>query len=126
MLHHLSFGISDLARSATFYDSSLAPLGFVRVWDDETAIGYGRAGDEDKFAIKLVSAGLSIPGRGFHVAFAADSRGAVDRFHAAALQHGGRDNGAPGLRPNYGPHYYAAFVLDPDGYQIEAVINDPV
>jgi hypothetical protein len=100
-------------------------LHFIRVWADETAVGYGRKGGGDKFAIKLVRAGLSIPGRGFHVAFSAVSRMAVDQFHIAALRHGGRDNGTPGLRADYGPHYYAAFVFDPDGYQIEAVINTP-
>src|SRR5262245_25502570 len=125
MLHHLSFGVSDLARAAAFYDAALAPLHFVRVWADETAVGYGREGGGDKFAIKLVTAGLSIPGRGFHLAFSAGSRIAVGQFHIAALRHGGRDNGAPGLRADYGPHYYAAFVFDPDGYQIEAVINTP-
>lgn len=125
MLHHLSFGVSDLDRAAAFYDAVLAPLHYVRVWADDTAVGYGREGEGDKFAIKLVREGLSIPARSFHLAFAAGSRAAVDRFHEAALRHGGRDNGAPGLRPDYGPHYYAAFVFDPDGYPIEAVINRP-
>jgi len=63
------------------------------------------------------------PGEGFHLAFTASDRAAVDAFHAAALRHGGADNGPPGLRPHYGPGYYAAFVIDPDGYRIEAVIN---
>jgi catechol 2,3-dioxygenase-like lactoylglutathione lyase family enzyme len=123
MLHHVSFGVADLERAGTFYDAVLAPLGFVRVWADATAIGYGRAGGGDKFALKRIADGPAIPGRGFHLAFSAGSRASVDRFHAAALQHGGADNGAPGLRAHYGPHYYAAFVIDPDGYRIEAVIN---
>ena len=65
------------------------------------------------------------PGAGFHLAFAAPSRAAVDAFHTAALRVGGQDNGAPGLQPDYGPHYYAAFLIDPDGHRIEAVINAP-
>jgi catechol 2,3-dioxygenase-like lactoylglutathione lyase family enzyme len=122
MLHHISLGVSDLARSAAFYDAVLAPLGYVRVWTDETAIGYGVAGGGDKLAIKLRD-GAVAPGPGFHLALAAPDRASVDRFHEAALRHGGRDNGAPGLRPQYGPGYYAAFVVDPDGYRIEAVVN---
>ncbi len=123
MLHHLSVGVTDLERSARFYDAALAALGYVQVWAHETDIGYGSPGGGDKFALK-VRGGISAPAPGFHLAFAAASRAAVDRFHAAALLHGGRDNGAPGLRPDYGPGYYAAFVIDPDGYQIEAVINE--
>ena len=125
MLHHLSFGVADLGRSAAFYDATLSLLGYVRVWADETAVGYGRPGGGDKFAIKLTPGAVVVPGRGFHVAFAAPSRESVVRFHAAALRDGGEDLGAPGLRPAYGEHYYAAFVADPDGYRIEAVINEP-
>ena len=123
MLHHLSFGVADLARSAAFYDAALAPLGYVRVWSNDTAIGYGLPGGGDKFAIKLRGADAAAPGPGFHLAFAAPSREAVAAFHRAALASGGRDQGSPGLRPHYGPDYYAAFVFDPDGYWIEAVIN---
>jgi len=124
MLHHLSFGVTDLVRSAAFYDATLSALGYVRVWTDKTAIGYGLPGGGDKLAIKLRSSGVVVPGSGFHVAFAARSRESVARFYEAALQHGGQDNGAPGPRPDYGQHYYAAFVIDPDGYRIEAVINE--
>ena len=124
MLHHLSFGVTDLVRSAAFYDATLSALGYVRVWTDKTAIGYGLPGGGDKLAIKLRSSGVVVPGSGFHVAFAARSRESVARFYEAALQHGGQDNGAPGPRPDYGHHYYAAFVIDPDGYRIEAVINE--
>ena len=123
MLHHLSFAVADLARSAAFYDATLAPLGYVRVWANSTAIGYGRPGGGDKFAIKLRSSEITVPAPGFHVAFAAPGREAVDAFHRAALASGGRDNGPPGLRPQYAPDYYAAFVFDPDGYWIEAVIH---
>jgi catechol 2,3-dioxygenase-like lactoylglutathione lyase family enzyme len=124
MLHHLSFAVASLARSGAFYDAALAPLGYVRVWADDTAIGYGLPGGEDEFAIKLRPAGVAVPGDGFHVAFAAPSRESVAAVYQAVLAHGGRDNGGSGLHPEYGDHYYAAFVFDPDGYRIEAVIND--
>ena len=123
MLHHISLGVSDLERAAGFYDAALGPLGYARVWTDATAIGYGEPGGGDKLAIKLRTEGAIAPGPGFHLALSAPDRDAVIRFHEAALQHGGRDNGAPGLRPHYGPNYFAAFVVDPDGYRIEAVVN---
>jgi catechol 2,3-dioxygenase-like lactoylglutathione lyase family enzyme len=123
MLHHVSFGVADLERSAAFYDAALAALGYARVWTDATAVGYGLPGGGDELAIKLTEAAAA-PGPGFHLAFAAPSRAAVAQFHGAALRHGGTDNGAPGFRPEYGAHYYAAFVIDPDGYRIEAVLND--
>jgi len=132
MLHHLSFGVADIERACAFYDAVLAPLGYVRVWQDlrageaGQAVGYGVAGGGDKLALKHSPEGQRPPGPGFHLAFAAPDRAAVDRFHEAALRHGGRDNGAPGLRTHYGPHYYAAFVVDLDGYAIEAVFNEPV
>jgi catechol 2,3-dioxygenase-like lactoylglutathione lyase family enzyme len=123
MLHHLSFAVADLARSAKFYDAVLSPLGYVRVWSDDTAIGYGLLGGGDKFAIKLRK-DVSVPGAGFHAAFAAPTREAVMIFYQKALVHGGQDNGGAGLHPEYGPGYFAAFVSDPDGYRIEAVINE--
>ena len=129
MLHHLSFGVTDLRRSTDFYDAALAPLGYKRAWTDfegdpdTHAVGYGEAGGGDKLALKQMAAATLAPGPGFHLAFSAPSREAIDRFHEAALARGGTDNGAPGLRPDYGPHYYAAFVIDPDGFHIEAVIN---
>jgi catechol 2,3-dioxygenase-like lactoylglutathione lyase family enzyme len=93
MLHHLSFAVADLARSAAFYDATLSSLGYARVWADETAVGYGSTGGGDKFAIKLRSGGVVVPGEGFHIAFAAPSREAVASFYKAALEHGGKDNG---------------------------------
>ena len=123
MLHHISFAVADLARSAAFYDATFTPLGYVRVWSNATAVGYGLPGGGDKFAIKMRSNEVTVPGPGFHLAFAAPSRAAVEAFHRAALASGGRDNGQPGLRPQYAPDYYAAFVFDPDGYWIEAVIH---
>ena len=131
MLHHLSLGALDIERAARFYDAAMAPLGYQRVWTDlrpgetEQAVGYGPAGSGDKLAIKQVLQPVpAIPG--FHVAFAAPTRPAVDAFHAAALAAGGRDNGPAGLRPDYGPHYYAAFVIDPEGHRLEAVCKAPV
>ena len=125
MLHHLSFAVVDLARSTAFYDAVLQPLGYVQVWADSTAVGYGLVGGGDKFAIKLRPDNEGVPGDGFHIAFAAPSREAVVRFYQAALRHGGRDNGKPELCREYGPHYYAGFIIDPDGYRIEAVIIEP-
>ncbi|MCE3284107.1 MAG: glyoxalase [Steroidobacteraceae bacterium] len=128
-LHHLSLGTTDLGRSVRFYDAALAPLGLVRVWSDirpgepGQAVGYGRPGGPDVLALKQRSGVAVDSGAGFHLAFAAPSRAAVDRFHAESIAHGGRSNGSPGLRPAYGDHYYAAFVLDPDGHRLEAVID---
>lgn len=123
MLHHISFAVENLERSTAFHDATLSTLGYVRVWADKTAVGCGMPGGGDKFAIKLQSARATVPGPGFHLAFAAPSREAVACFHEAALSDGGKDNGLPGPRPDYGENYYAAFVIDPDGYRIEAVIN---
>lgn len=122
MLHHLSFGVRDLGRASAFYDAALGALGFRRVYEHPTAIGYGVEDGKDKLLLKLQPAAQA-PGPGFHLAFSAPSREAVDRFHAAGLAAGGTDNGVPGLRPHYGPAYYAAFLVDPDGHRIEAVIN---
>ena len=131
MLHHASFGVSDIDNSATFYDAALSALGYCRVWEDlepgnpDQAIGYGPPGAGDKFAIKLRAAGAAPGGAGHHLAFAAPSREAVEAFYLAAVGNGGLDNGKPGLRPHYGPHYFAAFVIDPDGNHIEAVCKSP-
>lgn len=121
MLGHLSFGVEDLERAAAFYDAALAPLGFVRVWTSPRGVGYGLPGGGDKLALFARPGQAVAPGAGFHLAFDAPSRAAVDGFHAAALGAGGTDEGAPGPRPHYGPTYYAAFVRDPDGYKLEAV-----
>ena len=126
MLHHFSLAVTDLERAARFYDAVLSLLGYQRVWTHKTAIGYGTPGGGDKFAIKLRPERVAVPGEGFHVAFSAPSREAVSAFYKAALEHGGKDNGAAGLHLEYGAHYFAAFVFDPDGYRIEAVINSDV
>jgi catechol 2,3-dioxygenase-like lactoylglutathione lyase family enzyme len=124
MLHHLSFAVTDLARSGAFYDAAMAPLGYVRVWADETAIGYGAPGGGDKFAIKLRPDHVAVPGEGFHVAFAAPSRKSVTAFYKAALEAGAKGNGKPGPRPQYTEGYYACFVLDLDHYNVEVMIDN--
>ena len=123
MLSHLSLGTKNLQMAVRFYDAALGALGYVRVWTADTAIGYGVEGGGDRLAIKDRSAvDVSLDaGPGFHVAFEAPTREAVDAFHVAALQAGGTSNGEPGLRQHYGETYYAAFVADPDGHNLEAV-----
>jgi catechol 2,3-dioxygenase-like lactoylglutathione lyase family enzyme len=124
VIDHLSLGTTELARAIAFWDAALAPLGAVRVWTAPDAAGYGPPGGDDRLAIKA-RAGAAAPGAGFHIALSAPTRAAVDEFHRAALAHAGRDDGAPGLRPQYGPGYYAAFVIDPDGHHVEAVFHEP-
>lgn len=131
MLHHISFGVSNIERAASFYDAALAPLGYVRVWEDiepgatDQAVGYGIPGGGDKFAIKLRPKGQRPPGPGFHLAFGPQAGARSRIFMRRHLKRGGRDNGGPGFRPAYGSHYYAAFVIDPDAHPIEAVFNSP-
>jgi catechol 2,3-dioxygenase-like lactoylglutathione lyase family enzyme len=121
MLDHIGIAVTDLARKLAFYDRALAPLGIIRAmqFPDEanpTAVGYGRIG-KPFFWVGASSA----PSGPIHVAFAASDQAQVRVFHAAALAAGGTDNGPPGLRPEYHPTYYGAFVLDPDGNNVEAV-----
>lgn len=125
MLGHISFGVRDLARSLAFYDAAMGALGYARVFTGEKAIGYGLAGSANDRLLLAQHDDAQPPGRGFHLAFAAPSAEAVDRFYAGALAHGGQDNGPPGFRPQYGPNYYAAFVIDPDGYRLEAKYPPP-
>jgi catechol 2,3-dioxygenase-like lactoylglutathione lyase family enzyme len=127
MLDHVSLGVADFDGSQAFYDAVLAPLGMKRYHSYLGAAGYGATPDRPVFWIGL-PAGADRPaqaGGGTHLAFAAKDRPAVDAFHAAALAAGGRDNGAPGLRPQYHPNYYGAFVFDPDGHKIEACCHLP-
>lgn len=127
MLDHVSLGISDLARSRRFYDAALRPLGLVRIVDfGGRGSDYGAAAGSlgVQFTITRED-GVSAPYPGIHLCFRAPSRDAVRAFHAAALAAGGRDDGAPGLRPRYHPDYYAAFVRDPDGHRLEAVTHVP-
>jgi catechol 2,3-dioxygenase-like lactoylglutathione lyase family enzyme len=125
MIDHISLGVSDLARSGTFYDAVLVPLGYVRLFSNERGVGYGPPGARDEaFAILAAGEHAKPPGRGCHLAFSAPKREAVDSFHSIALENGAVDEGRPGLRPSYGPGYYAAFVRDPDGHRLEAVCHE--
>lgn len=127
MFDHISIGVADLSRSSAFYDAVFAPLGYARLWSNARGVGYGPVGfrgEEEPFAILAVGAEARAPGQGCHIAIVAATRDAVDRFHAAALLVGGVDEGAPGIREKYGPGYYAAFVRDPDGYRVEAVVHE--
>lgn len=128
MLDHVGFPVADLARSKAFYAKALAPLGISLVLEvgaeqtgGSTHAGFG---DRGKPYFWIGDGAAALRGT-LHVCFGADSRAAVDAFHAAALAAGGRDNGAPGLRPHYHANYYAAFALDPDGHNIEAVCHHP-
>lgn len=100
MLHHISFAVQNLTLSGQFYDAALGALGYRRVFEDSTAVGYGLEDGKDKFCLKLRTESTA-PSAGFHLAFAAPTRSAVDLFHSAALAIGGQDNGAAGLRPQY-------------------------
>jgi catechol 2,3-dioxygenase-like lactoylglutathione lyase family enzyme len=122
MLHHVSVGVRDVARAATFYDPVLKALGYKRVMDySPGAIAYGESSDRPEFWIGLPhDHGLPSVGNGTHVGFAAKTKAAVNKFHEAALKAGGSNNGEPGPRPDYGPAYYGAFIYDLDGNKIEA------
>ena len=125
MIDHTSIHVSDLARSRRFYTRALAPLGVVERSVRDDAVGYGAAEPaplDDPAGTFWISAATPHAPRP-HIAFRAASRAQVDAFHREALRAGGADNGAPGLRPQYHARYYAAFVLDPDGYNIEAVFH---
>jgi catechol 2,3-dioxygenase-like lactoylglutathione lyase family enzyme len=128
VIDHLSLGVRDLARSRAFYDAILAPLGYRRGYDHEDVSGYGLPEAHPlreqalPFWIGAEPGGSALNG---HVCFHAPDRAAVDAFHKAALGAGARDNGAPGLRPQYHKSYYAAFVIDPNGHRLEAVCHQP-
>lgn len=119
MLNHVSIGVRDVAKTKAFYDAALKPLGYSCLSEGEGSLGYG-----DKTVVLWISqTGTPVKAdrnSGLHFCFDAPSRKAVDAFHAAALSKGGRDNGKPGLREDYGANYYAAFAIDPDGYRLEA------
>ena len=124
MFDHVSIGVTDPARSKAFYDAALKPLGISRLYDGEHGTGYGT--ERAQFWLNPTnSPPPQNPASGCHICFRTGSRAAVQAFHALALSHGGEDDGAPGIRPQYSPGYYAAFVTDPDGYRIEAVTFSP-
>jgi catechol 2,3-dioxygenase-like lactoylglutathione lyase family enzyme len=120
MLNHVSIGVSDIGRAKTFYDAALKPLGYRCTSASEESLGYG---DDKATALWILAVKSPVPadeGSGLHLCVDAPTRKSVDAFHKAGLKAGGRDNGKPGLRADYGPDYYAAFLVDPDGYRIEA------
>jgi catechol 2,3-dioxygenase-like lactoylglutathione lyase family enzyme len=117
MFDHLGLRTARLDASIRFYEAALAPLGYRLASRDEQGAGLGPPGAPALWLARVVKGS----GSSAHVAFVAPDRQAVDRFHASGLEAGGRDNGRPGPRPDYGPKYYAAFLLDPDGNNVEAV-----
>ncbi|MGZ5032551.1 MAG: VOC family protein [Usitatibacter sp.] len=124
MINHVSIGVADIARTKRFYDAALKPLGYTRLSEGDNSLGYGAG----SVALWISLAKRPVPAdmdSGLHFCFDAPTRKAVDAFHAAALKAGGRDNGKPGVRADYGANYYAAFVIDPDGYRIEAYCGKP-
>jgi catechol 2,3-dioxygenase-like lactoylglutathione lyase family enzyme len=119
MLSHVSIGVKDLASARRFYDAALQPLGYKCLHESTEALGYGAKAP----ALWLLVVKHPVPANdasGLHFCFDAGRRADVDAFHAAALKAGGQDHGKPGLRADYGENYYAAFVVDPDGYRMEA------
>ena len=120
MIDHTGVTVSDVARSKAFYGAALAPLGYAMLMEYEQFAGFGVA---PKMDFWIGQGTPNVPA--IHVAFRADTRAQVEAFYRAAMAAGGRDNGPPGLRPQYHPNYYGAFVLDPDGHNIEAVCHAP-
>ncbi|MFZ0088142.1 MAG: VOC family protein [Solirubrobacteraceae bacterium] len=122
MLDHMGFAVKDYDRSKTFYEQALIPLGLSVLKDfPGAAAGFGK---DEHAAFWVEAQGRPVQGR-LHIAFTADSREVVDAFHDAALAAGATDNGAPGVRTIYHPNYYGAYVLDPDGHNVEAVCHKP-
>jgi catechol 2,3-dioxygenase-like lactoylglutathione lyase family enzyme len=119
VLDHVGLAVSDLAAARAFYVAALEPLGFGVVMEFPGVIALGLAGQPELWMHQ------GAPSAPIHIAFHAADRARVDAFHAAALAAGGTDNGAPGLRPQYHPGYYGAYVLDPDGNNVEAVCHQP-
>jgi catechol 2,3-dioxygenase-like lactoylglutathione lyase family enzyme len=120
MFNHISIGVRDIARSKAFYDSALEAIGYRRLSESEDSLGYGK--EEAVFWVNLANSPVpDDPKSGLHFCFEAPDRDSVARFHAAARAAGDRDNGKPGIRADYSPDYFAAFVVDPDGYRLEAL-----
>ena len=124
MLDHVSIGVRNIPKTKRFYDAALKPLGYGCLSEGEGSLGYGAKA----VGLWLTASKSPVPAdesSGLHFCFEAPNRAAVDAFHAAALEAGGRDNGKPGIRAEYSANYYAAFVVDPDGYRIEAFCGKP-
>ena len=124
ILHHVSIAVSDAARSHAFYDAVLATLGATRIMSEGDAVAYGRQFPEFWVHGTPWDGGVGGTANGTHFSFFASSRDEVQAFHAAALAHGGSDEGAPGPRPQYGEPYYGCFIRDPDGHKLEATFWD--
>lgn len=126
-LDHMGFYVHDLPKAKAFYLSALAPLGITLIHEFEQGLGFGREGKADFWIIKGGPApgAESVTKLGLHLCFTARSRSDVEAFYAAAIAAGGKDNGPPGIRTEYHPNYYGAFVFDLDGHNIEAVRHDP-
>jgi catechol 2,3-dioxygenase-like lactoylglutathione lyase family enzyme len=124
MIDHISIAVRDLSASAKFYDAVLGALGLARLVERPTTVGFGKQYPEFWLNLRPAIAPREA-GCGAHICLRAREPGEVDAFHAAALAAGGRDNGAPGLRPHYHADYYGAFVFDPDGNNVEAVCHRP-
>ncbi|MDA0261502.1 MAG: VOC family protein [Proteobacteria bacterium] len=120
MIDHISLGVGDLEHSRKFYETALAPLGIVPIYNFDDATGYGRDGNPFLWIGRSTADGV-MPEQGLHVALVASSHEAVHAFYEAAMAAGATDNGPPGPRPQYSPTYYASFVIDPDGHRLEAV-----
>lgn len=119
MFDHVSIGVADIARTRKFYDAALTPLGYTLLSNGETSLGYG----EKEVGLWIGQSARPVKAdmeSNLHFCLVAKDRKSVDAFHAGALKAGGKDNGKPGLRSDYSPTYYAAFIIDPDGYRIEA------
>lgn len=119
MLNHVSIGVRSLSVAKRFYDATLSALDCRCLAEDSTSLGYG-ALQVSFWVLQSAKPVAPDPGSGLHFCFNAATPASVDQFHSAGLQHGGRDNGKPAIRADYAPDYYAAFLLDPDGYRIEA------
>jgi catechol 2,3-dioxygenase-like lactoylglutathione lyase family enzyme len=123
-LDHIGFAVADYQRSKAFYEKALAPLGLKLLMEfSEAAAAFG-TDDGERPSFFIEAHGEPVRGR-LHIALRAESRAQVDAFHAAAIEAGGTDNGAPGVRAVYHPDYYGGYVLDPDGNNIEAVCHEP-
>jgi catechol 2,3-dioxygenase-like lactoylglutathione lyase family enzyme len=119
MISHVSIGVRDLAKAGRFYDGVLAALEYKRLYDSPEALGYG-AESPQLWVMKVERPVKADEASGLHLCFDAADRAGVDAFYKAAITAGGRDNGKPGVRKDYGDNYYAAFVIDPEGYRLEA------